>query len=116
MFNIILSCAARGPDRLLAHTLPAWRKRAGGARERRRAQGATATIAGNTPAHRAVVGLAPGEQEEGATAERATHLRMREVGDPGALTAARSRGARLAAVAANQAATLRARERPSGLK
>ena len=53
-------------------TLPAWRKRARGARERRRARGATATIAGNTPAHRAVVGHAPGEQEEGATAERAT--------------------------------------------
>ena len=53
-------------------TLPAWRERAGGARERRRARGATIAIGGNTVAHRAVVGLAPGELEEGATAERAT--------------------------------------------
>ena len=47
-------------------TLPAWRERARGARERRRARGATATIAGNTPAHPAVVGHAPGELEAGA--------------------------------------------------
>ena len=64
-FNILLTCASRTSlSPLRAPCQHGARQR--GVRANVGARGATVAIGGNTPAHRAVVGHAPGELEEGA--------------------------------------------------